>query len=171
MSTDEFPLSFCLNLPLSHSSIQKFSTLFSSLFFLTFPFPFLSLLLFLNLFLTSCVSVFFWFPLSLPFCHLLFIKPVFNALLFSQKAPPQGSVYMVSYCAIPCVHTCAYVCVCVLGVIWYTHSPIHTGSRSRYCTLLTLSADTVCLLSHSQSVSPLSDKPIPYQLSPLHCWY
>lgn len=149
MSSDEFPFSFYPHVPLSHSSLQIFSTFFLLSFFSPSP-PLFCLNLFSSYFLlSSCVSVFLWFPLSLPLCHLLFIKPVFYALLPSQQAPPQGSVYMVSYCAVPCAHTetcciCVFVCVCVCvrGVVIHTFTStyrlsfflLHTPyTVSRYC--------------------------------------
>lgn len=96
------------------------------------PFSFLKLLLFLNPCLSPLTyTIHFyvsllWICLSpfnflLTFSQLLFIKSVFFALLASQQAPPQGSVYMVSYCVIPCTHRHrAYMSL--LGTLMHTSS-------------------------------------------------
>lgn len=95
----------------------------------------------------------FCFPLISSSSHLLFIKPVFFTLP-SQQAPPEGSVYMVSYCVIPRALTHdAYECVrsCDTPI-----SPTHTDSRSLYRSLPKLWADksslTLAVLYSSLSV-------------------
>lgn len=64
------------------------------------------------LFLPSSASVFLRLQVSLPLCHLMFIKPVFSP----PQAPPQGPVYMVSYYALThmqalCMHVSVQVTV------------------------------------------------------------
>lgn len=143
--------------------------LFLFLFFVSLTLSFSVLYLFYTFFCFPPLFLFFpWFLLSSPLCHLLFIKPVFSALLPSKQAPPLGSVYMVSYCGIPCTNTDAW-CIYLCEELWYTHPPIHTDSHSLYCSLPKLSVDVfphTCTLS--SNLSALSDKPIAHQLSPLH---
>lgn len=107
-------------------------------------------------FVSSCLYCslhVFSFPLVSSTSRLLFIKPDFFTLS-SQQAPPEGSVYMVSYCVIPCALTRdAYECVrsCDTPI-----SPTHTDARSLYRSLPKLWADksslTLAALYSSLSV-------------------
>ena len=81
-----------------------------------------------NSLLIVSVVDFFCSPLisSVSLCHLLFIKPIFWTLP-TQQANPAGSVYMVSYCVLPCTYTDVLcICVCVRSCV----TPIFSSANS-----------------------------------------
>lgn len=70
-------------------------------------------------------------------CRLLFIKPVFCTLP-SQQAPPEGSVYMVSYCvALPTTHTHAHTLARIRVCLRSCDTPI-SPNASQLCLSLLL---------------------------------
>ena len=145
MSFNEFPSSFC-PFPLVPSDILLF---FSFSFFPLYCL--LSVVLFFLHFASLLCLYFFFFQVSLPLYHLLFIKPVFSTPLPSQQAPPQGSVYMVSYCVSSCTQT---FCICVCMRSCNTH--IHQCIQSLVFSFASsLSCQQICLPSHFQSSPPI----------------